>query len=448
MICRIPTSLRATAALGVLLLAPSAAAQLLGPPPLEFSFSNPGARSLGFGGAFVALADDATAAFANPAGLVQLTRPEVSIEGRTWGFSTPYTERGRAENAPSGLGIDNVSGLLTAESSDELAGLSFVSFVYPGKRFSVAAYRHQLADFEARGETRGIFLGGTSCCQIRQLDQRFAADLDMVRYGLSGAYRVSDALSLGLGVSRVEGRLATSGESYAPDDGSLEAILGENSYLPDRRVLRVTNDVDDADWGFIAGFLWQVSRRWRLGGAYREGPDFELDAEATFGPLALGDVPAGTVFRGATPISFPDVYGLGVSFRSPGGRLTVGFEWDRVEYSTILESADAQVLLSEGIGLEDGDELHLGAEYVFVESTPLLSLRLGAWHDPDHRPRFAGDTGSRQRDLLLRATFPGGDDEMHYAFGFGLVFGGTQLDVGVDLSELVDTVAVSMIHGF
>ena len=37
--------------------------------PLQLSFSDPGARSAGLGGAFVALADDATAAFANPAGL-------------------------------------------------------------------------------------------------------------------------------------------------------------------------------------------------------------------------------------------------------------------------------------------------------------------------------------------------------------------------------------------
>jgi hypothetical protein len=37
---------------------------------------------MGFGGAFVALADDATAAFANPSGLVQLTKPEVSIDVR------------------------------------------------------------------------------------------------------------------------------------------------------------------------------------------------------------------------------------------------------------------------------------------------------------------------------------------------------------------------------
>lgn len=43
------------------------------PPPsslsaIPFRFGPPGARSLGMGGAFVALADDATASEANPAG--------------------------------------------------------------------------------------------------------------------------------------------------------------------------------------------------------------------------------------------------------------------------------------------------------------------------------------------------------------------------------------------
>ncbi|MFN2441641.1 MAG: hypothetical protein ABR517_03050, partial [Thermoanaerobaculia bacterium] len=36
---------------------------------LTFNFRNPGARSLAMGGAFLGLADDATAAEANPAGL-------------------------------------------------------------------------------------------------------------------------------------------------------------------------------------------------------------------------------------------------------------------------------------------------------------------------------------------------------------------------------------------
>ena len=66
------------------LLAPAAVPGQEAVVPLQFSFSDPGARSMGFGGAFVALADDATAAFSNPAGLTQLLRPEISIEGRRW----------------------------------------------------------------------------------------------------------------------------------------------------------------------------------------------------------------------------------------------------------------------------------------------------------------------------------------------------------------------------
>ena len=53
-------------------------------------FTNPGARSIALGGAFAAIADDATAAFANPAGLVQILRPEISAEIRGTGSSGPF----------------------------------------------------------------------------------------------------------------------------------------------------------------------------------------------------------------------------------------------------------------------------------------------------------------------------------------------------------------------
>jgi hypothetical protein len=88
--------------------------------PLQLSFSDPGARSMGFGGAFVALADDATAAFANPAGLVQLLRPEVSVEGRP-----PHRQRARFDGwSPVGdIGIRCHRALLS------LGGVSAGGFV-------------------------------------------------------------------------------------------------------------------------------------------------------------------------------------------------------------------------------------------------------------------------------------------------------------------------------
>ena len=61
---------------------------------LQFNFGNPGARSLGMGGAFLGLADDASAAEANPAGLTILRKPEISIEARNYLEQQLFTTSG------------------------------------------------------------------------------------------------------------------------------------------------------------------------------------------------------------------------------------------------------------------------------------------------------------------------------------------------------------------
>src|SRR5262249_2850680 len=60
----------------------AARAQATAQIPLQFDFLDPGARSLALGSAFIAVADDATAAFTNPAGLTFMVKPEVSAELR------------------------------------------------------------------------------------------------------------------------------------------------------------------------------------------------------------------------------------------------------------------------------------------------------------------------------------------------------------------------------
>jgi hypothetical protein len=51
-----------------------------------FSVSTPGARANGMGRAFVGVADDASAAITNPAGLMFLTRPQVYLEFKSSGY--------------------------------------------------------------------------------------------------------------------------------------------------------------------------------------------------------------------------------------------------------------------------------------------------------------------------------------------------------------------------
>jgi NADH-quinone oxidoreductase subunit N len=63
--------------------------------PLQFDFITPGAKSLALAGAFAGLADDATASFTNPAGLMFLEGPELSAEVRGERVSTPFLSGGR-----------------------------------------------------------------------------------------------------------------------------------------------------------------------------------------------------------------------------------------------------------------------------------------------------------------------------------------------------------------
>jgi hypothetical protein len=79
----------------------------------SFNFIGAGARGTGMGGAFVAVADDGTAASFNPAGLAQLRRSEIALVSyATWSTAklarpdAPVTEAEKArENVPEFFGL-------------------------------------------------------------------------------------------------------------------------------------------------------------------------------------------------------------------------------------------------------------------------------------------------------------------------------------------------------
>ncbi|MCP4202248.1 MAG: hypothetical protein GY769_09960 [bacterium] len=430
----------------LLAVAPQLAAQEEALPNVEFSFPNPCARSMGFGGAFVALADDATAAFANPAGLVQLAEPEVSIEGRYWGYSTPNVEGGRIFGPPTGQGLDMSPGLRIGESSEELSGLSFLSLVYPGRSWSVAVYRHQLANYEFFGQTEALFAGpweGFPGSRARSWDLRKGFDMEIVGYGVSAAYRLTDRLSLGLGLSYFEGRVAWVSEIFAayatesPTD--FQFYHAQSQFAPEMLVLTTSSLWDDdKGWSGLAGVLLQLSERWSLGAVARKGPELNGASDTFAGPLNDEYAAGELIQSGVGTIRLPSVIGVGAAFRSRDDRLTVGVEWDRVSYSDIPESTGA----SADFVLDDGDELHIGAEYAFLESKPIAALRLGAWLDPAHRVGYRGE------NYVAQAVLDSGSDELHLAVGIGLAFRRFQLDVGIDLSDLADTASLSTIYSF
>ncbi|GAI10837.1 unnamed protein product, partial [marine sediment metagenome] len=67
-----------------------------------------GARAIGMGGAFIAIADDATAASWNPAGLIQLERPELSIVGAYFSRKEDFSSNIHPESDNKGM-IDGLN---------------------------------------------------------------------------------------------------------------------------------------------------------------------------------------------------------------------------------------------------------------------------------------------------------------------------------------------------
>ncbi len=125
------------------IVTPSAPQAAAFAPPTIFSAPLPsgsGARALGLGGAFTAVADDATAASWNPAGLIQLQTPEASVVAR----GTRIINRHHSTDDDFEVGTDRFDSM----------GVNYLSLVYPfpllGRNWVFSANYQEAYDFEQR----------------------------------------------------------------------------------------------------------------------------------------------------------------------------------------------------------------------------------------------------------------------------------------------------------
>ncbi|MDA3813441.1 MAG: hypothetical protein PF570_04225 [Candidatus Cloacimonetes bacterium] len=98
---------------------------------IDWNISGAGARAAGMGGAFIGVADDATAITWNPAGLTQLYRPEVSLVARF------IAENYKYESTSFDGSVDNQSHFI----------VNFASAAYPimdGRIVAAIAFQKQL----------------------------------------------------------------------------------------------------------------------------------------------------------------------------------------------------------------------------------------------------------------------------------------------------------------
>jgi len=408
---------------------------------IPFSLSNPGARSLGMGGAFIGLADDATAAYANPAGLTQLVQTEVSLEGRHTSFSTPYINGGEAIASPF-----DTSGVGRGISDSSKNNLSFLSVVFPHDRWAFAFYRHELARFNTDFTTKagGTLIDFGSQGELEIFPFKSSADLKILNYGATAAYKLSDNVSVGAGLSYYDFNFKTATGRVDDRDPAHPIAASGQAQVG-----------DDSGYGMNLGARFRLSDSLSAGVTYRRAPRFEYKAvNVVFEDNNGNPLTTPVVVAAPKNVKFdiPDLFGVGISWR-PTDALVVNFDVDRVEYSQLTDDIDSLFLADASarkLHIPDGTEVHLGAEYTFASMTHPLSLRGGVWRDPRHAISLDGSPNSSSlTDVVLATLFSKGrGPETHYSVGLGWAFKKFQFDFAGDFANAVDTYSVSGVYRF
>jgi len=235
----------------------------------QFNFNNPGARSLGMGGAFVAVADDATAVIANPAGLPILQRPELSAEVKFTKFRNTIPA---FSNTPADAPGQNYQ---PRTFDDTVTTPSFFSFVYPTERLTVAAFVREQINYKSTFETNGVFLTDpTNGTLQRFLPVKSELEITSLNFGFGA----------GLNLKKENPLLPNIGASIEFSIGSMKARLNRYSLFgptgpPDfNTVLNTsTGDGTDIGIGFNVGALWHPLKDLGVGVVYRRGPQYDFN---------------------------------------------------------------------------------------------------------------------------------------------------------------------------
>jgi long-chain fatty acid transport protein len=392
----------------------------------QLNRSLPGARSLAMGGSFVAVADDASAAYANPAGLTLLTRREVSVEGRNWRNDFQSTDRGRIDGQPSGLGIDTNAGIVRQSGHSDASRVSFASYVEaaPERRWSAALYYRTYASFDAQFDSQGVFSADPTIPRFGPY--RFASSLDVASFGASYAMEFgncgeSRSRCLHVGATLSDYSLQLASVEDVLRDPANQGAADFNAPLVARERRAAAGNVPAVN----VGFLYEPGTTTRIGLAYRQGPSFTIQ-EDIFNQRSTGR------------IGLPAEYSAGFCWHNLRD-LLFSAEVDRIAYSSLIAGNTLRAL-----SLKDGTELRLGGEWAAHQNAigDKLLVMAGAWYDPDHELTFKGPITS-SIDLFRRAYFPAGTGQVHASAGLGLRWGSFQTNAGADVSRQTRTLSLS-----
>jgi hypothetical protein len=370
-----------------------------------------GARAMGMGGAFLARADDATAASWNPAGLSYLRLPEISL-----------------------VGVWNSFGVERPTSADVNNPLSDH---FEGQNADFAALTWPVAIREVRGAVqlsyqRAISFDGTR--EIRVFDTSGGVTLSDDGKS-SGGF---DVIALGTGLRLTRGLVIALGTGLRLTRGLRAGVTVNrwfNGYAqdlarriddPQRRLREFALEFRPQGWNFNFGLMWSPVEQLNLAAVYKTPftAAVQLDKARWDTWISKGSATVTTNSYSSDDVrlDFPSSFGFGISWRAREAlTLSADFtqtNWSRArirgyydlfrtlpgeeppppsfqperQYPTLAaipEPGDTEAELSSQ---HDKQEIRLGVEWVLIAGDWRIPLRAGYLNDRQILPSPSGDS--------------------------------------------------------
>jgi len=337
-----------------------------------------GARAMGMGGAFIGVADDATAASWNPGGLIQLDEAETSFvfdyalkkEGNTFGLHPESDHR---------------------SSIDDML-INYFSVAYPfrmkNKEMVVSLNIQHLYNFQRGWQ---FIVDYNIPLFTNPVQHSYQQNGNIYAVGLAYSILISPDFSAGLTLN-YNGKLASQNHNW-------EQQYQESGTISSGGILGSFQNKKYEEFSFKGfninlGFLWRISERWTLGGVLKTPYVANIDhyvetsQKISYPGSPANNVNHTTVKEFDENLRMPLSYGMGMACRLSDA-FTFSFDLYRTHWNNFEFEHESGIRTSPVTGKTMHDSeikpttwFRMGAEYQFFNNDMIIPVRAGFFYDP------------------------------------------------------------------
>ena len=415
----------------------------------HYEFAGDGARSKAMGGAFVAIADDATAYSWNPAGMVLLKRPEMSYLARMKGEQRyrqiyPCDPNQWETGKPTYVYTDWHDAIKFQESKEGSGGpqgdVRTINYVYPWKNMAIGFGTTGYEDYiEFRNSNQGgkgpVYLKnvggkdiGLSWEDKREQEHYYSQP----EFGAAFAFNLIRSLSFGFKVGMI------------PSIEQIETNKSREEYFPKlaQDGNTITSPFYNKTWfekkpsllSYSIGVLYRPVSGLSFGLVYK---DFS-SARMEFDSWTKIDQNYYYPFHNDFDFKYPRFIGAGFAMRIRDV-FTISMQVNHIAYTQMdPDRTDNWVF-------EDAIEYHAGVEYLFFLGKKgeelILPLRFGYYLEPSAQDfyKFQRDqniTGETAQDRTILGQKYGKDADLHHiTIGMGFSREQWSFDFALDICQ-------------